>query len=255
MSRLFFCLITLLFLSTPIFAENTPESDYQYQLSQYRRNYAEFQIYKKDFLANNTLDNEQKAILAAQNTIASRELTMASFIRILKQSIYNSQVNQPIFIEAQDSLDTLLDYHLEQSQNVTQIQTKKDLAEFTAKSQSQLANNQATIDSIQVVNKLSKLINFVEKIDKQYALLMPQLENKKNLALVASGIEEIEKNRVKINDDIDLVVKQINIIKSSNLATRRKATETANAALSRIQLNERLIINRLIDFDKNYVDH
>jgi hypothetical protein len=255
MRRLLLIFLPLFFLAIPIHAENTPESDYQYQLSQYRRNYAEFQIYKRDYLANNTLDNEQKALLSAQNTIIARELTMASFTRMLKASIYSAQVDEPIFVEAQSSLDTLLNYYLDQSKSINNVQTKSELLEFSTKAQSQLKSNQAVIDSMQTVNKLAKLIYFVKKIDQQYALLKPQLENRKNLALVASGIEEIEKNKTKINDDITQVINQVNIMKNAETSTRRKASETATTALYRIQLNERLIVSRLIDFDKNYVAH
>lgn len=255
MRRLFpFFLLFLTFI-TPIYAQNTPESDYQYQLSQYRRNYAEFQIYKKDYLANNTLDNEQKALQSAQNTIIARELTMASFLRILKQSIYAAEIDLPVTSETIASLDTLLNYYLDQSKAVTQIQIKKDLFDFSTKSQAQLKANQAIIDTVQIVNKLVHLIRFSEKIDKQYALLKPQLEDKKNLALVASGFEEIAKYQTKINEDITLIIGHVATIKNAETTTRSKAIETSNAALNRIQLNERLIVNRLIDFDKNYVDH
>jgi hypothetical protein len=255
MRRLFPVFLLFLIYVTPIHAQNTPESDYQYQLSQYRRNYAEFQIYKKDYLANNTLDNEQKALQSAQNTIVARELTMASFLRILKQSIYAAEVDIPITSETQASLDTLLNYYLDQSKVVTQIQTKKDLLDFSTKTQAQLKSNQAIIDTVQVVNKLVHLIRFNQKINEQYALLKPRLESKKNLALVASGFEEIVKYQTKINDDTTLIIGQITKIKNSETSARSKAVEASNIALNRIQLNERLIVNRLIDFDKNYVDH
>ena len=49
-------------------------SDYQYQLDQYRINYAEYQLFKNDYENNPTLNNEQKAVLAAKRAIISREL-------------------------------------------------------------------------------------------------------------------------------------------------------------------------------------
>ena len=88
--------ILTLFILTPLFvpqviAQTSPYTDYQYQLDQYRKNYAQFVLLKKDYLNNNTLDNEQKALLAVESTIKSRELTMFSFAQMLKLSIIETE--------------------------------------------------------------------------------------------------------------------------------------------------------------------
>src|SRR3989344_2845596 len=154
MRRLLIIILLLLsFPITSIFAQNTPTTDYQYQLDQYRRHYAEFKLFQKDYLNNNTLDNEQKAVLAAQSTLSARELTMASFVQILKQSIIDSRINLPLTISTINSLDSLSLSYQQQADAVKLIQTKKDLANFSQSYQPKLKTNQLILDTAQVVKK------------------------------------------------------------------------------------------------------
>jgi len=255
MRHLLLALITFLFFSSSfVLAQNSPETDYQYQLSQYRRQYAEFQIYKKDYLENHTLDNEQKALQSAQLAIVSRELTLASFTRILKQSIIVAEVDHPLINDTYSSIDELVNYHLNQATTAAVIQTQKDLNAFNTTYQTKIKANQITLDTIQIVNKLAHLLRFSQKLEEQYSLLKPKIESKKNLALLATGLEEIDAQLIKINKKLETVIGQITVYQDVSSSNRQSALEKITGSLVSIQLSERKIVERLIDFDKNYVD-
>ena len=253
MRRLLIIILLLLsFPITSIFAQNTPTTDYQYQLDQYRRHYAEFKLFQKDYLNNNTLDNEQKAVLAAQSTLSARELTMASFVQILKQSIIDSRINLPLTISTINSLDSLSLSYQQQADAVKLIQTKKDLANFSQSYQPKLKTNQLILDTAQVVNKLAQLMRMEADIEEQSALLILKLENKRQLVLVQSGLDEVTDFQNKVNTDFDAIIKQVAQMQANDYY-RQDSINQISQNLVLLQDKERRLVERLIDLDTNYV--
>ena len=69
------------------------KSDYDYQYGQYRTGYSEFVILKQDYLNTPSLDNQQKAMLSAKQTILARDLAKASLHWYLMDLITGYQVD------------------------------------------------------------------------------------------------------------------------------------------------------------------
>ena len=249
---IFPALFLSLFFSTA-YAQNTPEADYQHQLNQYLRYYAEFQTYRSDYLANNTLDNEQKGVLAAKAALNARELALMSLARSLKQSILSSQIDHPLISSSNASLDTLINNYLADVEQVKTLQTKKDLMAYTLSVSERKGDNQDIIYQAEIANKLGKLLRLNEEIKTRTEEVKSKLQPQMELALVENGFEEIDQNQQYISSEINSIISYINQIPTGE-GTREELMPTAARHLSNIRAYQLQIVDRLIDFDKNYVN-
>ena len=251
-------LILTLFILTPLFvpqviAQTSPYTDYQYQLDQYRKNYAQFVLLKKDYLNNNTLDNEQKALLAVESTIKSRELTMFSFAQMHKLSILETESAGPLIDSTIGSIEAINAYYTQQAGLASSIQTKKDLAKFTADYREKLAQNQAIIDVAQVVNKVARLQQLNRQVIAEFDAIQPKLGTNRDIVLVQSALEEISGYQAKITAEFENTDKLIESVKA-NYFYRTEALTKIAKSISTIRDYEARCVDRLIDLDKNYVD-
>ncbi|MBI1871936.1 hypothetical protein HYS10_00800, partial [Candidatus Collierbacteria bacterium] len=129
--KFFLSLLTtsyLLLATSLAFAQGLPVgrtgnnlSDYQYQLDQYRINYAEYQLFKKDYENNPTLNNEQKAVLAAKQAILSRELALAYFSFVMVDGLKSAEVDYPIVNKAIGDISTIGQFHFNQRQEAQKL--------------------------------------------------------------------------------------------------------------------------------------
>ncbi len=236
-------------------ADQTPYlSDYNFQLDQYRKNYAEYLNFKNDYLAHPTLDNEQKAILSAKQTISSRELAWANFILVLSDSIGSTGISYPLSDKAKADLATIAKYHFDQATAVGSVITRADLTIFTKNELKVTATHKLALSQAQVANKLIQLIKFQTDAKAAYNSLLPKLAAVADEVSVKNGLDQIQTSSIQINDQISTLAK-----KTSDLNVDQFSTDQLYSNSSEILIQIRAGINRLvniiIDLDTNYVRH
>ncbi len=251
---LLFVICYLLF-SPKALADQTPYlSDYNFQLDQYRKNYAEYLNFKNDYLAHPTLDNEQKAILSAKQTISSRELAWANFILVLSDSIGSTGISYPLSDKAKADLATIAKYHFDQATAVGSVITRADLTIFTKNELKVTATHKLALSQAQVANKLVQLIKFQTDAKVAYDSLLPKLTAVVDEVSVKNGLDQIQTSSIQINDQISTLAK-----KTSDLNVDQFSTDQFYSNSSEILIQIRASINRLvniiIDLDTNYVRH
>jgi len=244
-----------LLLAGKALADQTPYlSDYNFQLDQYHKNYAEYQNFKNDYLARPTLDNEQKAILSAKQTISSRELAWANFILVLSDSISSTGISYPLSDKAKADLATIAKYHFGQAISVASVVTRAELTTFTQNELKVTATHKLALSQAQVANKLVQLIKFQTDAKVAYDSLLPKLTAVTDEVSVKNGLDQIQTSSIQINDQISTLAK-----KTGNLATDQFSVDQFYSNSSEILIQIRASVNRLvniiIDLDTNYVRH
>ncbi len=250
---LFISVVTLGISYQSAFAQNNPQSDYRYQLDQYRRYYSEYQIFKSDYLKNTSLDNEQKAMLSARSAIVARELTLSSLVRIISSSIRSYNLQHPAIIVSLSELNSLLDFYAQQANQAKTIQTKKELAKYTSNYLSSVSQNQVILDRAEIINKIAQILNSQQQADRAKAILDTQLKNRSSEALVRDGLDEAASLQSKIRSDISAVIKKAQLLNPKT--KQQNSLQKVSKQLSQINSLQLRLINRIIDLDTNYVKH
>lgn len=261
-AAIFIFLVTLLFLAvTRIFAQNLPAgsqgnnlSDYQFQLDQYRTNYAEYQILKNDYQTNPTLNNEQKAVLSAKRTIASRELTLAYFTLVMIDSLKATGVDFPLVNSAMADLNTIGQFHFKESQDAANINTKADLSKFTADYLTATGLQEDNLARAQVALKIAKLIQIQNDAKRAYDSISATLQTQTDEPNVQNGIGQIQSYSQQINDQITALAQKAT---TTNLVTSNLSQffDDSTAALVQIRALQSRLVNIIIELDTNYVQH
>lgn len=256
MKKLFLIIfaITFLFSAGIVFAQGTYLSDYNFQLDQYRKNYAEYTNFKKDYDDRPTLNNEQKALLSAKQTIIARELTWANFYLLLSESIAKPGVSYPLVNQATTDLTTVANYHFNQVSKVDSIVTRTDLTAFTKEELTTLANERLPVVKAQVANKLATIIKFQVDAKTAYDSLVSKLESVKNEVSVKNGLDQIEVFSGQINGQIEAVAKKTTDFKQAEGSINQFYANTSEA-LKEIRTLQNRLVSVIIDLDTNYVRH
>ncbi len=247
-------LISFLFLFSVgvAFAQNTYLSDYNFQLDQYRRNYAEYLNFKKDYDGRPTLNNEQKALLSARQTIVARELAWANFYLALSESISQTGVNYSLTAKSVTDLANIAKYHFGQADNAKNIVTRADLTSYTKAELKILAVERQSTIQAQVANKLGELIKIQVEAKKAYDTLLPQLELVKNEISVKNGLDQIQIYSSQITAAIEeLSTKTTNF--NLNEGNQDQFYQDSSEALKVIRNLQNRLASVIIDLDTNYV--
>ena len=233
-----------------VFADS--KSDYDYQYGLYRQSYAEFTVLKKDYLNTASLDNQQKAMLSAKQSILSRDLAKASLAWYIWDLINSSAVDyepiKPIF----NSLMVSRDFYFAQSEISKKIITTENIKSFTSSYQNSTIEPDRTIRYGIVVNKIARLVRI--QIDSQTAIddLIPKLPVPMPIT-VAARVEELKTMHAAINSKIDLLAGGL----QSSAGDENVDAEIFYTV--RIEKMQEIVgmqtnwINQLIDLDLNYV--
>ena len=245
--------LTSYFPNFIIFAQANNLSDYQYQVDQYRSNYAEFQILKNDYQTNPTLNNEQKAILAAKQTIAARELAMAYYALILIDKLKSTGVVYPIVDAAITDLGVIGQFHFKQSQDVAKVITKSDLAQFTATHLTTLASQADKLGHAQVAIKIAELIQIQNDAKLAYDSILPGLKTKTAHVNVKNGLDQIVSYSQQINDQISALSQKTTETGLSEI-NLNQYFEGVSLSLNQIRALQSRLINIIIELDTVYVD-
>lgn len=256
MKKTFLIIFAIFFLASVkvVIAQTTYLSDYNFQLDQYRKNYAEYTNFKKDYDERPTLNNEQKALLSAKQTIISRELAWANFFLVLSESIGKPAVNYPLTNKAISDLTSIANYHFGQASKASNIVTRSDLTLFTSEELAVLQTHLLPITQAQVANKLAQLIKFQIDAKTAYDSLLPKLESVKNEVAVKNGLDQVQTYSAQINQLIESLTKKttdFNLDEGNQNQFYADITEEFKTIRS---LQNRLV-TIIIDLDTNYVRH
>ena len=251
---LFILALAFLFSAGVVFAQSTYLSDYNFQLDQYRQNYAEYTNFKKDYDERPTLNNEQKALLSAKQTIVSRELAWANFYLVLSESISKPEVNYPLITKATTDLTNIANDHFNQANKAGNIATRADLTSFTQEELTALAAHRLPVTQSQVANKLAQLIKFQIDAKTAYDSLVPKLEAVKNEVVVKNGLDQVQTYSAQINGQIEALAKKTTDFNLDE-SNQNQFYADASEALRGIRSLQNRLVAVIIDLDTNYVRH
>lgn len=238
-----------------VLAQSTPYlSDYNFQLDQYRKNYAEYLNFKNDYIAHPTLNNEQKAILSAKQTISSRELAWANFVLVLSDSISGTGVNYPLSDKAIVDLAAIAKYHFGQATAVGNVVTRADLTAFTKNELKITATHKLALTQAQVASKLAQLIKFQTDAKAAYDSLLPKLNAVADEVTVKNGLDQIQTLSVQINDQIAALAKKTGNLNAGQFSAGQFYSDSS-VVLAQIRSNLNRLVNIIIDLDTNYARH
>lgn len=247
---LFFFLLNFLVNSPVVLADS--KSDYDYQYGLYRQNYLEYTILKKDYLDTPSLDNQQKAMLSAKQSVLSRDLAKASLAWYIGDLINSSNVNYPPIKPISDSLSEARQYYLRESENVQKIITTENLKSFTADYQIATVKHDRIIRYGIIANKIAKLVRI--QVDSRIALddLTPKLPVPMSTPLKAR-IDELNSMYTAINNKIDILAGGLNPAEGEENVDADIFYTVRIEKMQEILTLQTNWINRLIDLDLNYV--
>lgn len=236
----------------PVFAQNTQYSDYQFQQDLYRKNYATYQLYLKDYLSDSSLNNEQKAIQAAKDTLKYRESSLSHYYWWQAQTLKATNLALPLISQTISDLDSLGQYHYAQSQSSQDIDTKSSLTKFTKANRKQVNDLDLNATKAQVVIKLSRLVQFQNDLKRAYDYLNDKLETQKDNLTVKNGLEQVSSNATKANELIEKLIVSINTLDLSEIR-QSQFFEKSVESMTTIKSLQSRSIDIIVELDTNYV--
>lgn len=247
-------LVSLLFFSLFIFAPFAladSKSDYDYQYGRYRLSYPEYSLLKADYLATPSLDNQQKVMLAAKQTIMSRDLAKASFALYLSDLIGSSKASYLPIQPIHNSLLSAREFFLMEAQKSQAIITQDDLKKFTQAYLKGVVHQDRIIKFGIIANKIAALVRIQMDSKNASESLVSKLPTSLP-ATVTARIQELRDASTVIDGKIDLMAKNLNFTEDEESADAEIFFSSRIEKLVEIQTLQLDWINRLIDIDKNY---
>jgi len=248
-------LLSFLFLALS-FTSNlqaaSPQADYNYQLTQYRKHYTEFKVLKEDSQKNPTLDNQQRALQAAKQAIISRDTAKIAYIELILSQIRSQKLNQDYILQTEKELVRAQEFFKNQIKLAKNITSTEDLTNFTLRYLEDQTPHQNQIIKAQAVKKLAVLIRLQINAKNTYDNLLPRI-NDKTLTPVSAGLTKVTQLADNINQKI---LQDINSIKESEVTSYSKSSfykkQTEN--LNQIKTLQVELVNILVDLEKNYAN-
>lgn len=236
----------------PKFASADSKSDYEYQLSQYRKNFSEFSVLKRDFLSNPTLDNEQKSMILAKQTLLARDLAKASYASYLIDLIQKQNTQYPGLAPIIQRLSDARDFFKQKSSDSQKIVTPTELKDFTANYIKEVTIQDEAFLFGQVAYKLSQLIRFQIDTDTTFQSMLPKLPDPQPAPLKAR-IDYLPTQAKEINDNID----QLSSAIVSDEILRYPQEPNGYFRPMQIKIDsikdlQKTVIDELIDIDTTY---
>jgi len=250
-SKLFLILPLPLFLcaTTTVFAD--AKSDYEYQSSRYRQNYIEYTILKKDYLGNPTLDNQQKAVLAAKQTIQSRDLAKAGFADYLLFLCQEKQTNYTPVKPILDSLSAAKSFFLSEAEKSRLIVTPADLAIFTTNYNTDTITHNRSFRTGVIACKISQLVRIQIESKNALDIILPKLATPFSTPL-QNRIDDLKSQGNKINDLINTTTNKLFSEEQINNIDNESFFANNSETIKKIQSLQLKWIDSLIDIDLNY---
>lgn len=251
-SKLFLLTSPLIFLcaaAAPVFAD--AKSDYEYQYSLYREKYAEYTLLKSDYLGNPILNNQQKAVLAAKETLSARDLAKSYYAAYLLSLIADTKANFKGIDPVVASLTKTRDFFSNEALKSQSIVTPTDLQSFTQSYATEVIIYDHSFRLGVVAYKISTLVHFQKEMDNSLNIILPKLATPISTPL-QTKIDDLQKLGQDINTSIDtLTAKLLSEEDQSNIEGENYFSEKSEAT-KKIQTQQLRWINSLIDIDLNY---
>lgn len=243
-------IIVLFFLvSTTVFASS--KSDFDFQYSKYRQSYSEFLLFKKDYLDTSSLDNQQKAILSAKETINVRDLTKAAFTSYVRDLITNNNLNYPPLVSIADNLLESQQFFMNEAVKSQSIITLANLNDFNDNYLNAYIKHEQSIRVGIVAQKIAKLKYFSVQQEKSLASLKSKIQTVTVSQRVSERITELSQNLSQVSEKIDLLLNDLT--SEENLATEGDIFFSSKVdQLSEIRALQMSWMDKLIDLDLNY---
>lgn len=252
MKRTFFVAFALAFFMFPLLVSADSKSDYEYQLGQYRKNYAEFNLLKKDYIDNPTLDNQQKSILSAKQVLLGRDLAKASYTRYLADLINSKQSGYEGLNDTLIKLAAATQFYSKQAQLSQQIITPSELKTFTLNYLKETPVYDLSFLFAQTALKVAQMERFQLDIKAGFEALLPKMPETPPAQLKAR-LSEIPTLMGVIDDKLLLLTQSI-VPEEGVEGTFSEAYFTPRVEkITAIRTLQQNLINQLVDIDLNYV--
>lgn len=251
-SKLLFVPLIILFLftvSSTVLAD--AKSDYEYQYSQYRQNYIEYTILKKDFWENPTLDNQQKAILASKQTLKARDLAKGSFAAYLLSLCQEKQTNYAPIKPSLDALNSAKTFYLSEADKSQSIVTSADLLAYSKSYAENTIVHDRSLRSGVVACKISQLVRFQIESKNALDIILPKLSTPFSNAL-STRINDLQTQGNKINETINTFTTKLYSEEITDNIDNDSYFTTNSETIKKIQTLQIKWIDSLIDIDLNY---
>lgn len=249
MSRLLLLPLFLFLSVNLVFAD--ARSDFDYQYSKYRENYAEFLIFKKDYLTQQTLDNQQKALLSAKASITTRDLTKASFAAYVRDLIVQSKIRYEPLNPVNKVLLEAQQFFLSEASKGQSIVTLADLEEFNKKYNETYPQHERSIKLGIVAHKLAKQKSFALQQEVSLANLKVKVANKVSVRVVEriANLEDSLNTIHKKIDDLAIYLTSEESLENTDSEVFFSSKIEVLSETRNLQLDW---IEQLIDLDLNY---
>lgn len=245
------CVVFVALVFSPlVFAD--AKSDYDYQFGLYRNSYLEFVLLKQDYLQTPSLDNQQKALLSAKQTIRARDLAKASLDLYLIDLINSAHVNYSPIVPIINVLSASRQFFLDQAQLSQSIVTQDDLKKFTEKYLKLVEERDAYSKYGVMAYKIATLVRI--QLDSITALetIEPKLPSPLPSSL-ALRVQELKDSAKVIDSKIDALANSLNLSEAVGETTTDIFFTNRVEKLVEIRSLQLDWINRLIDIDITYV--
>lgn len=250
----FFIFLLTAFCSLPsAHAQTTQQTDYQYQLDQYRKNYSQYQIYLRDYKDESTLNNEHKAITAAKDTLRSRELALAHYYWWQSELVQVTKVDLPVVRQAISDFNDIGQYHYQQLGLIDKIVTRADLTSYTKKNRKEVDKQQLAITRNQTAAKIAKIVSIQLDIKRAFDAIIPQLESTKlTNPSIQNGLDQVGDYSNQVNDLVNSLSEQTSKL-DLDIKRAPQFFEDSTDILNQIHLLQLKLINLIIELDTAYV--
>lgn len=241
----------LLFASTT-FVSADAKSDFDYQYTKHRESFLEYTLYKKDYLSNPTLDNQQKALLAAKQSTSTRELTRASFVAYLRELILVNQLKgYPMADSLNSSLLAAQQFFLLEGQKTLGVVTLADLDKFNQDYLVEYPKHESVLKAGIVGHKLARLKYFALRQDDAIKELRGKIPSTVSIRAF-ERLDNLESDLATIHTKIDNLADYL-ITQESLENTQSEVFFTSRVEfLAEIRGLQLAWMDKLIDLDLNY---
>jgi hypothetical protein len=246
-------LITVIFSSfvvAPLVLADA-KSDFEYQYNQYRKNYPEYSLLKTDYLSTPSLDNQQKVILSAKQTIMARDLAKASFAWLIMDLVSATKVTLPAVQPIVSSLGASRQFYLDEAQKSQSIVTQQDMKLFTESYQKDTLHHDRIVKFGVITQKILGLVKLQQDSKAALDNLVTRLPATLPATLIAR-IEELRDSSLVIDARIETLAKNLNFVEDEGGVDIDNYFSSRVERFNEIRTLQLDWINRLIDIDKNY---
>jgi len=227
------------------------KSDYDFQYGQYRQYYPEYRLLKADYLNTSSLDNQQKVVLSAKQTILARDLAKASFGWYILDLISTTKTNYPPIQPIISSLAASRQFYLAEAQKSQSVITQDDLKKFTLSYLKSVPHHDRMIKFGIIANKLATLVRTQLDLGSALENLVSKLPGSLP-ATVTARIRELRESAKVVDVKIDLLAKNLEFLEAEESADAEIFFSSRVEKMAEIQTLQLDWIDRLIDLEKNY---